>query len=414
MINEERKNDIMNRFVYKKMSVNIIKFVEEIADFYNMELIDVISTILDKNSLKYVSPKDTMLYLIRYIEYVNNFDNLGIECENIMDEIRKYQIECGEKIPLASLKQTYVSFDYIDKYFQIYYCCYDLNYKEYLKDFIYSKYEKEINFLLFDVNTEEQKKRLLTTLDYNSILCIETFMKFYFPKNNHTKLKKEILRIIKEVYRLKKNGLASSLFKNMNKIYSSKDYINAYVNSGMIRLDWINKVNLTFDEYNKHVNNVKKSNPELYLKYLVYQIEEEELLIELTKTISYYYENGIDLGNGKKRKFTIIDYYFITSIPINTYCLAIRNLKIDAKVLTNVKRFCNSYVRSKSVKESFINNLNLYMNFGSEKRNLLPEEAKEIISFFKENDIPLEDTTFVSAINEYAAGRMLLPTHINK
>lgn len=414
MINEERKNDIMNRFVYKKINVNIIKFVEEIADFYNMELIDVVSTILDKDSLKYVSSKDTMLYLIRYIEYVNNFDNLGIECENIMDEIRKFQIECGEKIPLASLKRTYVSFDYIDKYFQIYYYCYDLNYKEYLKEFIYSKYETEINLLLFSNYTSEQKKRLLTTLDYDSLLCIETFMEIYFKKNNHMRLKKEILKIIKDVYKIKKTSLVSPTIKGKNKIYSSEDYINAYMNSGMIRLDWINKVNLTLVEFNKHVNNLKKSNPKLYLKYLLYQIDEENLLAELAETISYYFENGVDMSDGRKRKFTILDYYFITSIPIDTYYFAIRYLEIDPKVLSNAKRFAFSYAKSTPINENNIKDLKFYMNFGNQKRYLLEEEVKEIIAFCKENDIPLEDKTFTAVVNEYAGGRMLLPKHINK
>ena len=422
-IDDDKKINIINAFMHRQINRSLIDLVETIAKTYDENVLVVIRIIFNFDVFtELYSEEDIKSFKDRYFQFAYELQRIGTKTDSLIDDINMVSSH-SNNISLSASRKVQKQIKKIKYYSEIYQF-----YKNFIvfKEHIPSLYKKHSDLImkLVDKNiNREYKEYLLENLDTIDLLNISKVILCYFESYNLKQYAddlKEVTNIVMNIYNKKieqKNSTMEDkkqfLTKEKN-TYSSETYIQYYLDSGMIKIEWINRFKIPSSIFSDHVRNVKKSNPKLYERYIRYQKEEEKLLIKLAETISYYYENGIVVGENEKRKFTILDYYFITSIHLNTFLKAIKGLKIDAKTLVNVKCFCTTYSNSTSINERNISNLNFYKNFGSEKRNLLPDEVREIVSFFKENDIPLEDTTYLAFINEYAACRILLPTHNNK
>lgn len=155
---------------------------------------------------------------------------------------------------------------------------------------------------------------------------------------------------------------------------------------------------------------------------------EEELIIHMQKTeeyerefletvldnICYYLKNGIPVEENIKREFTIIDYYMLTSYPLEKLKLRANALNLlnntDRKVFMSFADH-NIFRGNTLLKinlESILNDLEITKQFGSEYRSLTSDEKIAIYYLLKDNNIPLTFENFNVAVNEYANNRLFL------
>ena len=151
-------------------------------------------------------------------------------------------------------------------------------------------------------------------------------------------------------------------------------------------------------------------------KCLMQKMEEyeREFLETILDNVCYYLKNGIPVEENIKREFTIIDYYMLTSYPLEKLKLRANALNLlnntDRKVFMSFADH-NIFRGNTLLKinlENILNDLEITKQFGSEYRSLTSDEKIAIYYLLKDNNIPLTFENFNVAVNEYASNRLFL------
>ena len=171
------------------------------------------------------------------------------------------------------------------------------------------------------------------------------------------------------------------------------------------------------------------------MKEMLYQASkennlEEEFIIHLNKVeeyereyiesildiMCYYLQNGIPVSDSEnKRTFTIIDYYNLTSYPLEKLKLRAVSLNLldniaDRKLFMtfatqNIQK--GSYALNITL-QGILNDLEITKQFGSSYRKLTSDEKIAIYYLMKERKVPMTFTNFGIAVSEYAHNRLFL------
>ena len=423
MISLENKKIVINAFVSRSAKTNYIGLVEALAFYYNLDLADLIEVILDSKNVRYLySKEDIEKYKYRKFIYINELLNLSIKCDEVLNNYKSGTMRNTMGVSLSTASKSYKNFIYYSKYSDIFRQRHILRVTNPEVNKIYVEYEKVINYLLSTSKTILEKKSILSNLSKKDLLLIEKFLVDYFAKlesmissDNEEYMivyKNELLGLVRDCDNSKKTE--NKIEKTKRYIPSSEDYISAYVNSGMFLACWLNKYKVGKDRFEKAVNDVKESNFRLYEEYIQIKSNEEKAISNMTNSISYYFENGIKVSDTETREFTILDFYAITNLSLRDFGIIIRNAKLDVKVLTNIKKFLAKNKETNKIDESYINSLNIHRKFGKESRDLTSDEKVSIIEYMKDNNIPMNDSAYMTIVNEYSNGRLLLPQTIRR
>ena len=163
------------------------------------------------------------------------------------------------------------------------------------------------------------------------------------------------------------------------------------------------KENNLEDEFIIHLNKVEEY--------------EREYLEEILDIMCYCLQNGIPVPGDEntKRNFTIIDYYSLTSYPLEK--LKLRAVTLNLLSNNNDRKLFMTFVTQNSQKgnyvlnvslQSILDDLEITKQFGSTYRKLTSDEKIAIYYLLKERKMPMTFENFNVAVSEYAHNRLFL------
>lgn len=163
------------------------------------------------------------------------------------------------------------------------------------------------------------------------------------------------------------------------------------------------KENNLEDEFIIHLNKVEEY--------------EREYLEEILDIMCYCLQNGIPVPGDEntKRNFTIIDYYSLTSYPLEK--LKLRAVTLNLLSNNNDRKLFMTFVTQNSQKgnyvlnvslQSILDDLEITKQFGSTYRKLTSDEKIAIYHLLKERKMPMTFENFNVAVSEYAHNRLFL------
>lgn len=151
---------------------------------------------------------------------------------------------------------------------------------------------------------------------------------------------------------------------------------------------------------------------------------EQEYLEKVLGYICYYLHNGVPVDNKTRRSFSIIDYYGVTSYPLEKLKNRVKALNFlnyeDGKLFytfvskNSSKGLATSYIVVKDRLKDYKVGLNLSSNSEKdalleEKKDDISEEVKEaIFEYLEMYNIPMTSRNFNIVLNEYTKNRLYL------
>ena len=278
--------------------------------------------------------------------------------------------------------------------------------------------EKESNLIIIEKTIEESGYNI-THLKSN----FELYKKLYteeqaaaFQKNYDAYRVYRTKRLKEKREELKREKQIIKLEKEIDK---AKEIISSYIDCvGISFVGFLANNNITKDKFNEYVESVKLYDKKLFKEYLEqktkkekeFEIGLEDELIEL----GYRLENGFE-ENGKKRKFDIIDYYNITSIPLSNI-INIASKKLNRKQLYELKKLKTGFLYSDKYNSSeekaileekriigvkFDNNGKMIEGSG---REITIEEKMNIINYLKQINLSVNRMTYNAVFKRYIDG----------
>ncbi|MBO6195254.1 MAG: hypothetical protein J6O56_02765 [Bacilli bacterium] len=277
------------------------------------------------------------------------------------------------------------------------------------------KIEKIIEDSGYDITYLNSNFNLYERIYSNS--QVQSFRKNY---NAYREYRSKKLKEIRED--LKKEKQKVELKKNID---HARDVIKLYIDSiGMSYISFLNNNNITEEEFNNFVESVKLYDKKLYKLYkdtkTKKEIEFSDGLDDELEELGLRLINGYE-ENGKKRKFDIIDYYNITSIPLSNI-VNIASKKLNRTQLYELKKIKNGFMHSDKYNSSeekaileekrivgvqFDKNGKIIEGSG---REISLDEKKNILEFLKKNNISINRMTYNAALKRYIGGFITFDT----
>lgn len=395
----------------------------ELDLFYNLtfyKLIEKYKLLIEENNFSFSSNKETndiilfiKNYLVSFFEKVNYDKRLittklkcwNLDYDNIVDIVIKQYIFKNKKTAKKDIDSIKSRFSHLtDK-----------------------RIETTSNLLnsILNTKTDEEVIELVNSSIQNFKLDrIHNFCIVYF-KDNYD----EVEEILKRKYSFYMNYKK----KNDTKLEESRkeaellylkhatEVIEGYVNSKFNNFnDYCKSIDVSLSQSRRYLEKVKANNIYLYNKF-VYKEEtiKKEIFnynLSLAKVILNNIENGI-YENDKYREFDLIDYYLLTKVDRRQILKAIKEgLGSDyAKVFGS---FMSRYPDSNIINERGIEKiLSERMIFGSKidsEGRIIPGSGREItndeklyiLSFLKDNNIPLYEEVYRNALKRYLNGNL--------
>lgn len=196
-----------------------------------------------------------------------------------------------------------------------------------------------------------------------------------------------------------------------------KNCILEYIDKDIDKKDFCKEKNISNETFENYLKIMKKENKpiyDLYIKkaFLINKKKEQELIKKIPEIIEL-------LKEGNNKKFNLLEYYLMTNIPIKRFeeiCKEeIKNKNLDQiDYAKYISKFITKNKNKKEYTEKEINTLltneRNIIDFKTDEngnfiegtgRELTLEEKEEIITFLKENNVPITRTTFNLAIANY-------------
>lgn len=318
----------------------------------------------------------------------------------------------------------------------------------YMKDYLkVSKREmdKETNYSLNSIDRKRLNdpknsiyKRILQSDNYNEIneLVENSPYTFSILKNDfrhytlfYSDLQVQIIidRIVK-FQKIRREEIKKSRYfskenvkrkENLKIKEKAEGIVNKYIDSEDISIyEFFRFNNITIDEFLERVEEVKKTNKDLYEKYLEVSNYRKEIDEEALKDFENHLINGFE-SNSRIRGFDILDYYMFTNTPLSKmHLLGID--KFNKKAKDKLSKFKRSYKESNldnvSEEYSFIHDKR-YIVFESvdsngsikyeDVRELEDNEKELIIEFLRDNNLAVNRMTCNIALNRYKRGFLI-------
>lgn len=440
MIYSEKEKRVLTAFIYRPIMTNIIAFVMQIGLNNKINLQETSDIILEMENIDFVNSN--------YLNNATNYKGSGVRIKNIYEQrchsyfmeivFRRYCDCLLKKEHNLFIHDTMGSTLSVNKV---------KSNDMLISDFCKNNFNNAIEELVFNKGKLDSnyKDIIMTILDPSVPMNNKKFYLNRFSSKD-VKIIQEVVEqfltdfIVYVVRSLNNNNLPvfikyiDSLKNMLTSFYTKKGIeeingdviklheevkdpdslvVETMLDSGLFRLDWARRFYGSIDKFNGCVSRLKNKNPLLYERCQKEFSKEKELVSELIDKVCYYLENKIKLEDGSYRNFTIIDYYSLTTLSIESLNIMIRGIKLEYNKTKLLRDFISSSLRGSYINEKDALAINFFMNIGSEKRNLLLEEKKALINYMNENGIPMRTETYSSLVTEYARGRILLP-HNNK
>lgn len=288
----------------------------------------------------------------------------------------------------------------------------------YISQRLFKAYEQ-----ISDTNNEEEIIKILDNCD-TTIKDIEKklieYISFYRKNEKHTLLIKMKNKI--NIYKKYLNEKQIPSTKSVN-IEEAINGITTFIKSPeKEKSTFCENNNLDQNLFNEYLDVVRQNYPKTYNSYLkkIKTTTEEEyqhLIKQLPKIINYI-KNGVPTPNNKTLKFTLLDYYLITSINYeNLKDIAEKeyqknNITLEERneVMHFVTKHKNEQQCSERQKQVLINEkITVNSEFNEdgeyiEGSGITPtkEEKEYILNFLEENNIPVTRSIFSNAVQKYA------------
>ena len=283
--------------------------------------------------------------------------------------------------------------------------------------------QTKTNLCLLGIKNEVSPEQIIKLIDEHGDLemlkaSIVSFAVVNFPKekdaliedlrrkiNLYTAKQKEILKAkkeeLKKVLEQEQETLEKQIYeKNKNLIelfikgnYESK---NEFCNSNNVDINNLENIieysrKYDKDTYDKYQDIIKEQRNHRFNK-----------MLELTKQMIYYLENGIEDEFGIVRPFDIIDYHLYIGIKYETFRKMIHNKYLKTQELKTLRQFFDKNkggINHKIIEFKQILDPK-YVKIISGIR--IEQETKELVlKFLQENNIPVNNITYNTAIRRY-------------
>ena len=319
-------------------------------------------------------------------EYVENYLEKEEKNKQINNEQKKEQVRLNKK--LISIYDSIINFDTSNSVMKLYFMfnCTDYSPSYLEKQFV--KYEK--NYTTEEVKSFYDKCKICK--EYKKDLKKKTTKE----KRNNSSLESDLLK-------------ATSVIN---------DYMNTY---NLSFEEFLNIHNINKNDFTEYIRIIKLYDMFTYNNYLSKKEELESIyednLRDKTKLVIDGLLNGYE-ENGVIRKFDIIDYFSITSLPLSKFS----SVSINKYIRDNqyiVRKFCNRnrYIeKSNTYEEHTINQImENEKRIGAEVdkfgrviensgRIITDEEKRNIINYLKKKNIVVNMVTFNAAFKRYIKG----------
>lgn len=401
----------------------------------------------NKNIFKYDTSSNKALYfdsikiavdLYRNICHFKDFDMKINDCsgkqelELINDFIRTYNssnvydlIKYSLKNKYNDLVKTEINNDinneqYLNGYLRHFktICNIDFSYdtSSYIKNYRIEIFSQIIDGLINDNLFKifiENEKYVDIVIDY----CDKFMKKDKFLSENFEDIKNSILNINMRVKEFKEKSTDCENNDNLNVNYqyinlvaNAEDIINKLVNGNYSSIkQFCENENIDSYSFKKFVWYLRDYNKCLYDKYKVYrnklQKNRYKSLVVYTKNVLDVIENGIVLKDGTVRDFDNLDYVLMCNMDICTFKRIIEsNAELIKLKGTKYKNFYNKYLK----RNKLIINLDVLKR---EKKiianhEVTDEEKEEVVDFFKNNGIYLEEGLLSIALRKKVKGEI--------
>lgn len=203
-----------------------------------------------------------------------------------------------------------------------------------------------------------------------------------------------------------KNRLEQKSVEQKKKLFSTaKDIVSKFIESDTKTIkEFCVSYNVDEKTFNKYVEIVKEYDFNLFNKYAekTSNVSKQSYAIIMSKAKSIIdkIKNGVELEDGSKRDFTIVDYYLTTKLNLDElFSLVKKDLTSDdVRAFRNFasknknlqlwgeQKIENYYNMNITVGNKFDKNKNIIVNSGHE---LSLEEKKYIVKYIKSLNIPL-------------------------
>lgn len=218
-------------------------------------------------------------------------------------------------------------------------------------------------------------------------------------------LRKRVRQIKDVILKNKKDVKLKQKNRNdFNDLEIASRVINSYINNGYKSVkDFCVKNNIDPNLFRKYLDLVKKYNFELYKEFYNYFSKQrkqrfDNIIVRIKKLVDMI-RNGIQT-NDNIRKFDIVDYYLYTSMSFEEIVRISKDI-LSKEDLTTLKIFFNRYKASKKISLDSIYNERNIVEVNNTKYEVTQIDKKNVVSYLKENRIPLLSCTYSCALKRY-------------
>lgn len=382
--------------------------------------------------------------LIDYIEKINEKVRNGENFEELETNFCKKCFELydgveGDKEELIKIaKQELVDYDLIkDKAYK--YALYHLgfNHDKWLQTYVWNKKiktnletQKDIlptprNLLFLKLMNEENDENIINLIEnFDDKVDLKKyvfdFVIVYFPKQKNyliDSLRKKIDLYLEHQKEQKKfktiEKKLNSIPKEQEKYESSKFKIEEFINGNYPNKEQCCKAQkITIKEFDELVDLAKKYDLDTYQKYenKIDSIKKQNYvkLINTIKLMIDYINNGIKDEDDIIRTFDLIDYYLFINIDFDTIGNIIKDMKLSAQELKNLRTFI---AKNKKNIQDRPDELKKILDPSSvqiiSNRVIELEEKQSVISYLKEHHIAKNQVTYNMVLRRYLNGMSL-------
>ncbi len=249
---------------------------------------------------------------------------------------------------------------------------------------------------------------------------IDYFISIYritLTKDDKDRLKSFLLNKIKKAKKTLKEEKEDNKVlieeRTLKSAFNNIDF-KLFLNDNICNInDFCSLMNITRNEFNKYFTLLKDTDNELYLKINEkmrnLQGQRYAVLINKVNSIADNIINGIELEDGSRRNFEILDYFLATKLDFNEFIdLYNKNVNIDIEYLRAIRAF---FAKNKLTNKLNINQeldgTTIFM-INDKPYEVSKEEKQTVLNYLRVKDIPLYIKVYKQALKRHINGNLIL------
>ena len=196
-------------------------------------------------------------------------------------------------------------------------------------------------------------------------------------------------------------------------LYNSIDF-NIFLSTDIkSKDDFCNLTGLSESNFNTLLSMLEVRDNDLYLKIkekiIALKGQRYAVLLNKVTSIADNIINGIELEDGRKRNFEILDYFLSTKLDFNDFInLYNKNRNIDIESLIAIKTFFakNKLTNKLNIKQE-LDGTTIFM-IDDSPYEVSKEEKQAVLNYLRFKDIPLYIKVYKQALKRYVNGDLII------